>query len=214
MLSTNQKGAIAETAIIAEATKLGIGVFLPIMDERYDMILDLRPRLIRVQCKWAVRQGEVVVIRCYSNRRARHGMVTRTYSANEVDAIAAHCAELNRSYLLPIELCSGRRQFHLRLSRARNNQRLGVNEARAFEFAATLGADQGAIAQLGERPDGIRKVAGSIPAGSTTNLCSRGRAATHAPRAMHVWLRASSWRARPFFKNSEVVLTHLIQSEC
>jgi hypothetical protein len=38
------------------------------------------------------------------------------------------------------------------------------------------------------------------------------RAATHAPRAMHVWLHASSSRARPFFKNSEVVLTHLIQA--
>ena len=175
MLSTNQKGAIAETAIIHAAVKLGIGVFRPVADERYDLIFDLRPRLIRVQCKWAARHGEVIVIRCYSNRRARHGMVTRTYTADEIDAIAAHCAELGRSYLLPIELCSGRRHIHLRLSRARNNQRLGVNEARDFEFGATLAANPGAIAQLGERPDGIRKVAGSIPAGSTPlPLFSRG----------------------------------------
>jgi hypothetical protein len=74
------------------------------------------------------------------------------------------------------------------------------------------GAIQGAIAQLGERLLCKQEVAGSIPAGST-NL-SRGlrRAATHASRAAHVWLRASSLRARPFFKNSEVVLTHLIQA--
>jgi hypothetical protein len=70
----------------------------------------------------------------------------------------------------------------------------------------------GAIAQLGERLLCKQEVAGSIPAGST-NLMFARRAATHAPRAMHVWLRASSSRARPFFKNSEVVLTHLIQSD-
>ena len=166
MLSTNQKGAIAETAIIHEAVKLGIGVFKPVMDERCDLILDLRPRLIRVQVKWAVRHGEVVLVRCYSNRRARNGMVTRTYSADEVDAVAAHCAELGRSYLLPIEMCAGHRQFHLRLSRARNNQRRGINEARDFEFAATIRRRQGAIAQLGERLGGTQKVAGSSPAGS------------------------------------------------
>jgi hypothetical protein len=42
-------------------------------------------------------------------------------------------------------------------------------------------------------------------------LVSQGAQPTHAPRAMHVWLRASSSGTRPFFKNSEVVLTHQIQ---
>ena len=32
MMSTNQKGAIAETAIAAEATELGIGVYRPIAE--------------------------------------------------------------------------------------------------------------------------------------------------------------------------------------
>jgi hypothetical protein len=149
VLSTNQKGAIAETAIVHAAVKLGIGVFKPVMDERYDLIFDLRPRLLRVQCKWAVRQGDVVVVRCYSNRRARNGMVTRTYTADEVDAIAAYCEELDGCYLLPIELCSGRRQIHLRLSPARNNQRLGINQARNFHFAATLRPEQRGHSSVG-----------------------------------------------------------------
>jgi hypothetical protein len=175
VFSTNQKGAIAETAIIHAAVKLGIGVFRSVMDERYDLIFDLRPRILRVQCKWAVRHADVVIVRCYSNRRARQGMVLRTYTPDEVDAIAAYCEQIDRCFLLPIDMCAGRRQIHLRLEPARNNQRLGINEARNFEFAATLGGDPGAIAQLGERPDGIRKVAGSIPAGSTPlHLFSRG----------------------------------------
>jgi hypothetical protein len=29
---------------------------------RYDLIFDLRPRLLRVQCKWAPLKGDVIVI--------------------------------------------------------------------------------------------------------------------------------------------------------
>ena len=72
--------------------------------------------------------------------------------------------------------------------------------------------NSGAIAQLGERLLCKQEVAGSIPAGSTNLVRGLERAATHVSRAVYVWLRASSSRARPFFKNSEVVLTHLIQA--
>ena len=41
MLTTNQKGALAETAIALEAIKLGIGVYRPYADGRYDLIFDL-----------------------------------------------------------------------------------------------------------------------------------------------------------------------------
>jgi PD-(D/E)XK endonuclease len=40
-LTTNQKGIVAETAIIHEAAKLGIIVSRPLDDARYDLILDL-----------------------------------------------------------------------------------------------------------------------------------------------------------------------------
>ena len=89
-LTTDQKGAIAESAIVHAAIKLGIGVFRPLSDgERYDLILDLRPRLVRVQCKWASHHGDVLIVRCYSCRRARDGLLKRAYSSDEIDAIAA-----------------------------------------------------------------------------------------------------------------------------
>ena len=168
VLSTNQKGAIAETAIVHAAVKAGLGVWRPVVEgERYDLILRTGSTLVRVQVKWAVRQGEVVVVRCYSSRRARSGLVNRSYTADEIDAVAAYCAELDRCYLLPMELCAGRRHLYLRLGPPRNNQRLGINWARDFEFAATLRENQGAIAQLGERLAGSQKVGGSSPPGST-----------------------------------------------
>ena len=105
-------------------------------------------------------------MRCYSTRRHRDGLLRRRYSAPEIDAFAADCADLDRCYFLPLDTFGERSAIQLRLAPARNNQAAGVNWAKDFEFAAKLGG-QGAIAQLGERPEGIRKVAGSIPAGST-----------------------------------------------
>jgi hypothetical protein len=168
-MTTDQKGAIAETAIALAAIKLGIGVFRPIGDERYDLIFDLRPELCRVQCKWATRYGDVVVVRCYSNRRAREGLVRRLYTADEIDAFAAYSHELDRCFFLPIDRFS-RNEVRLRLQPARNNQRRGITWADDFDFAATLGPSQGAIAQLGERCHGMAEVVGSSPTGSIQNL--------------------------------------------
>ena len=103
-MTTDQKGAIAETAIQLEALKLGIDVYRPVAEGgRYDMILVAGDRLMRVQCKWAGRHGEVIVVRCYSNRRARTGLVRRLYSPEQIDAFAAYCLELDRCFFLPID---------------------------------------------------------------------------------------------------------------
>ena len=137
MLSSHQKGAIAESAIVHAAAKLGIGVSKPVSDgERYDLVFDLRPGLIRVQCKWAVNRGNVVVVRCHSSGRSHGGFVKRSYTCDDIDAIAAYCEQLNRVYLLPVELFGGRSYVQLRLVEPRNNQRLRVNWADRFEFGS------------------------------------------------------------------------------
>src|SRR3954454_6761952 len=103
MLSSNQKGAIAEAAIALEATKMGFGVLKPWGDgERYDLVLDLRPRLLRVQCKWAVRNRETVEVRTGTSRRGPDGFIRRSYAVDEIDAIAAYCQPIDRCYVLPI----------------------------------------------------------------------------------------------------------------
>ena len=49
--------------------------------------------LSRVQCKWAPLIRDTVAIRAYSARRAREGMRYRSYTAEEIDAIAAYCPD-------------------------------------------------------------------------------------------------------------------------
>jgi hypothetical protein len=139
-LTTDQKGAIAESAIVHAAIKLGIGVLKPLSDgHRYDLVFDIGSHLVRVQCKWAVRRGEVVVVSCRSARRNREGFLRRPYSRDEIDLIAAYCAALDRSFVLPPHLFAGRPAVQLRLSPAKNNQLVGINWASEYEFAATLG---------------------------------------------------------------------------
>jgi PD-(D/E)XK endonuclease len=153
-MTTDHKGAIAEACIAAEAIKLGIGVFRPLADERYDLIFDLRPKLMRVQCKWVTLRNGVMTVFCVSSRRAPEGFRRRTYSSDEVDAIAAYCLELDRSFLIPIGFVDNRPSIGLRVDPSRNNQHRGINWADDFDFAATLRRDQGAVAQLGERRAG------------------------------------------------------------
>jgi hypothetical protein len=160
MLTPSQKGAIAETAFVHQATKLGFGVFTPVVEgERCDLILDMRPRLMRVQCKWARRLDGVISVNLQTFRRTKSGHIRTVYTADQVDAIGAYCADLERCYLLPITLVGGRRGIHLRLAPSKNNQRALVNWARDYEL--------GAIAQLGERLSGTQEVVGSSPTSST-----------------------------------------------
>ena len=168
MLTPDQKGSIAEIEIAAAAIRLGVGVYKPLNDgERYDLIFDHESRLWRVQCKSAVRRGEVVSIHCHSARRSANGFVQRAYTPAEIDAFAAYSIDLDRCFFIPIELFSNSSQIYLRLSPPRNAQRAAINWADRFSFEATLGRS-GAIAQLGERLHGMQEVAGSSPAGSTS----------------------------------------------
>jgi PD-(D/E)XK endonuclease len=137
VLTTDQKGAIAESAIVHAAVKKGLGVLKPLSDgERYDLVFDFRPGLVRVQCKWASLARDVVVVRCYSCRRTKDGMRKRAYSSNEIDAIAAYCLDLDRCFYFPMPWMNGRTFVQLRLEPSRNNQRKGVNWADDFAFEA------------------------------------------------------------------------------
>ncbi len=167
MDNPNHKGNAAELAIAAEASRLGLSVLKPLTEhERYDLVVEVGGRLLRVQCKWASRRGEVIRVRLSScHHSPTRGYVHSSYEIDEIDVIAVYCHDVGKSYLLPIEDFAGRSMVYLRLGPARNNQRASLNWAAAYEFP-------GAVAQLAERSDGIRKVRGSIPLSSTQDAAA------------------------------------------
>jgi prevent-host-death family protein len=165
----NLKGNVAELAIAAEAARLGLTVLMPMTEhERYDLVLGVSGRLLRVQCKWGACNGDTIQVRLTSSYHSpTRGYVTRTYARDEVDAVAVYCEATGNCYLLPIEKVAGLGLFTLRLSPARNNQRASLNSAAEYEFP-------GAVAQLEERVAGSDEVRGSSPLSSITDDVTSG----------------------------------------
>lgn len=148
----DQKGAVAETAVALAAIQRGIGVLRPLSDGlRYDLIFDTGRRLLRVQCKWAVRRGDVIAINCRSCRRGPDGFVRKAYSAGEIDLVVAYLAETGRCYALAPSDFDGHFAVQLRLAPTRNNQALGIRWACDHDFERLDWTTLGAVAQLGER---------------------------------------------------------------
>jgi hypothetical protein len=75
-----------------------------------------------------------------SNRR---GELKRSYTSDEIDAVAAYSDELDRCFLIPIQRVDGLTTIQLRLVPARNNQARRINWAADFDFAATICRLQG-----------------------------------------------------------------------
>jgi hypothetical protein len=138
-LTPSQKGAVAEARIAAAAVELALTVLRPLCEgRRYDLVLDLGPALLRVQCKLARRERGVLVVGLQTNRCTPRGYLSTGYTSAEVDVIAAFSPELGESFLVPIEELPGRRALHLRLDPARNGQSKRVVWARDYAFAPTI----------------------------------------------------------------------------
>jgi hypothetical protein len=123
--------------VSAAAVELGFVVLRPLCEgRRYDLVLDLDPTLIRVQCKLATYRNGAVVVGLQTNRLTPAGYVQATYSTHEVDAVGAYWPRLHRCFLIPIAHAAGRRSLHLRVDPARNRQCHGIRWASSYAFDA------------------------------------------------------------------------------
>jgi prevent-host-death family protein len=173
-MSPNHKGALAEAMICAHAISHGIDVLKPVAEHgRYDLAFDLGDRIWRVQCKWGKLDLDAGVIsaRTGTSRHTPQGYVVTTYSPEEVDAIAIYCDDLQEVFLVPIAVAGGKRQLHLRIQPPRNGQLASINLAGEYQL--------GAVAQLGERSAGSRKVVGSNPISSTPSGAGQTTVGAH-----------------------------------
>lgn len=80
----------------------------------------------------------MLTVRCATSRRTLYGHRKTTYSADEIDAIAAYSADLDRCYLIPIEEAENMAPISLRLAPTRNNQTLNVRWASDYELQTSL----------------------------------------------------------------------------
>jgi prevent-host-death family protein len=163
-MNSNQKGAIAEAAIALHAIKLGIPVLKPIAEHApYDLAFELGERIIRVQCKWAALIGATIRIHTTRCRTKKRGYVRRQYRENEIDALAAYCADLDRTYLLPNEMATQRSAVHLRIEPPKNGQRAAINWAPQYELGAVAQLDRAPVWHTGGRGFESHQLHSSVP---------------------------------------------------
>ena len=121
---------MAEAAITAAVIEMGLTGLRPLCEgRRYDLVVDLEPALLRLQCKLAHRVGGVLVINARTNRCTPGGYLSTTYTPGEIDAVASYAPDLRRCHLIPITDLGERSTIHLRIEAACNNQSTGVNWA-------------------------------------------------------------------------------------
>ena len=103
-------------------------------NHRYDFVLDLAERFVRVQCKTGRIRDGVVQFNAQSTRCNRKGAYTRGY-AGEIELFAVYCPENERVYAVPIEEATST-VGTLRLSRPVNGQARRIRWAVDYELPA------------------------------------------------------------------------------
>ena len=131
MAETKRKGQIAELAVMAEAIARGYRVSIPFgEDSPYDLVVERHGRLERVQCKYGVSDGRVLVVKC----ECTNNWVRTRYTAQDVDWLAAYDHTSRRCFYIPSVVLgdNGRSSVHLRFAPTANNQHAGVWWAEDF----------------------------------------------------------------------------------
>jgi Holliday junction resolvase-like predicted endonuclease len=133
MAPLKRKGDLAELKVAADLSSRGCAISFPFGEDcDYDIVADFKGVLHRVQVKYTESDGQMILVRCRSHSLTK-GKVRRTkyYTAETVDWIAVYDRTSDRCYYLPSsELGSGRCDATLRITPARNGQRVGIRYAR------------------------------------------------------------------------------------
>lgn len=130
--SLKRKGDLAELKVAADLMERGCRLSLPFGEDcDYDLIADYRGHLHRVQVKFTESNGQRILVRCRSHSLTK-GKIRQTkhYTSSSIDWIAVYDRTSDRCYYCPSsELGTGRCELSLRLTPARNSQRLGIRHA-------------------------------------------------------------------------------------
>jgi hypothetical protein len=135
--STNVKGKLAETMLLAEFVRRGIRVSLPYQaDSPYDMVVEMGG-LIRVQVKWGRVEDGCVLFACASQQRANTSAGFRRAAYQDVDMFGVYCGELEECYLVGADAVSNT-IMRLRLQPSRQTAR--VHYADEYRLSSVLDA--------------------------------------------------------------------------
>lgn len=113
--------------------KLGYNVLTPYGDcERYDFVVDVGNRFIKIQCKTASTDddGASFKFSCRSSHRQGGKIIHHQYTKDEIDYFVTSFK--GRCYLIPVDQCGADKR--LRLLPTKNGQTRGITWAKNYEL--------------------------------------------------------------------------------
>jgi hypothetical protein len=126
-------GQRSETAILAAFVDHGFQVWLPWgVNQRYDLVLEVRGEFLRVQCKTGRLRNGAVEFTAQSIRSNTKQVLRRSYHG-EVEYFAVYCPANRGVYVVPCDDATPG-HFTLRLTPTSNGQSKGIRWAADYEI--------------------------------------------------------------------------------
>lgn len=112
-LPSQKKGIITELQVATYLINLGYNVSQPFsQDSKYDLIVDVNGKLLRLQVKTARQISEnSITFNCRSTTSNVRNCQSRRYSENDIDYFATYWD--NKVYLVPVRECSTSKSLHM-----------------------------------------------------------------------------------------------------
>ena len=137
-MHTKDKGAIAETFVIADLAQRGYKIALPIGENIPFDLIAIRDdySLLRIQVKYRrLDSNGSVSIKLASTWK--NSAITRVvaYDLNAIDYFAIYCPDVKQVAYVPVAELKRNRVFAIRVTPAKNKQSKGV---RSFEAYSSL----------------------------------------------------------------------------
>lgn len=129
-------GLTAHTAILHKLVSIGLEVLQPLSgDLRYDLAyyVEETADLVRIQCKAGRYVPEIGCI-IFKNYNSAGGRTRKRGYIGDAEYFGVYCQELNKTYLIPVNLFPHVVEVHLRVMASKNNQMKKVIWAQDYEI--------------------------------------------------------------------------------
>lgn len=119
--------------------KQGYIVSQPLIDTRYDFLIEKNNNIYRIQVKTSriIGEDEAIEFNTCNTHTNTKGTTNKNYK-NEIDYFATYWN--NQVYLIPIEEC-GSRSKKLRIKPTKNNQTIGISFLKNYQWNKILPND-------------------------------------------------------------------------
>ena len=126
MISTRQKAEIAYLKLELYAAEKGYIISVPKIEARYDRILDMDGKLLRVQVKYASGEAGRTSVKVNLSTNYNGERYFAGYTEDEIDALVVYLPKVDKLCLIPKEVWINKTELALRIEPTKNGQKKKV----------------------------------------------------------------------------------------